>query len=223
MTLQALATTIKSWPLYHAYRRSRQPADLRRWLRTGKTGPVPHLAKQAVLRAMHDRYRLPVLVETGTYLGDMVYAMHGVFEQIYSIELSPDLHRRALHRFRRMPAIHLLLGDSGQVLGQLVEKLQRGTVFWLDGHFSGGATAMGGSATPVMQEVSAIMRLTIPFVVLIDDASLFNGSGDYPTLAALAAHAEAIRPGTTLSVADDIISIVPPHLQTTLAPPGAAS
>lgn len=43
-----------------------------------------------------------VFIETGTYLGDMVWAMKDVFKQIYSIKLSDDLYKKAVKKFKIM-------------------------------------------------------------------------------------------------------------------------
>jgi protein-L-isoaspartate O-methyltransferase len=67
------------------------------------TGAAPHPIKQQAIRKYAAKYGVRVLVETGTYYGDMVAAMLHDFDLIYSIELSPALHARAQRRFRRHP------------------------------------------------------------------------------------------------------------------------
>jgi hypothetical protein len=201
-----------SW-CYRAFNRWREQRRYRAWLQSGRNGPPPHLAKQAVLREFHQRHALSVLVETGTYLGDMVAAMSGIYEKIYSIELSTELHRRAVRRFARDPSISILQGDSGIMLARIVAELERPTLFWLDGHYSGGITAKGDRSTPILSELTTVMALQLPFVVLIDDAMLFNGTKDYPTMEELKAHIERLRPGTAIEVETDIIRITPPALQ----------
>jgi hypothetical protein len=56
--------------------------EIHRWERSGRPVPPPHAAKQAVLRAYARAFRTPVLVETGTYMGDMVAAMLDQFDRI---------------------------------------------------------------------------------------------------------------------------------------------
>jgi len=40
-----------------------------------------------------------VLVETGTFKGDMIQAMRGDFRKLYSIEVADHFHKAAVERF----------------------------------------------------------------------------------------------------------------------------
>lgn len=117
-----------------------------------------------------------LLVEKGTFLGDTVRALRREVERIVSVELSEELHARALARFADAPDVELLEGDSGAVLGSLVPSLDQPALFWLDGHYSEGFTAPGSSETPVFQELCAVFD-----VVLVDDAWMFTGENGSPT------------------------------------------
>ena len=46
-------------------------------LLAGKPIPAPNVVKQRTVIGYQRRYRLRTLVETGTYTGEMVQAMHG--------------------------------------------------------------------------------------------------------------------------------------------------
>src|ERR1041385_9343602 len=96
--------------------RYRQQVALRQWNAAGRPAPPPHLIKQGIVKEFAKKYSIPVFVETGTYLGDMVYAVRNLFSRIYSIELSVELHRQVQERFSRQNHIVLLQGDSGEVL-----------------------------------------------------------------------------------------------------------
>lgn len=61
----------------------------------GKPIPPPHLIKQETVKEYAHKFSIDILIETGTYLGDMVFAMKDVFSQIYSIELDSDLCMKA--------------------------------------------------------------------------------------------------------------------------------
>ena len=63
-----------------------------------------------------------MLVETGTYHGDMVEAMRDSYDQIYSVELSRKYFERARERFKSAKHIELICGDSGRELGQLISE-----------------------------------------------------------------------------------------------------
>jgi hypothetical protein len=151
-----------------------------------------------------------MLVETGTYLGDMVDAMRADFEQVISIELSEELAQHARARFARASNVQVLCGDSGKLLPEVVSRLMAPTLFWLDGHYSAGVTAKGDRETPILEELEAIFSgSTGPHVLLIDDARCF-GSGDYPSIQQVQALVMKYRPGWQFAVAGDIIRICPP-------------
>ncbi|MEO6419409.1 MAG: hypothetical protein ABIP39_08395, partial [Polyangiaceae bacterium] len=109
----------------------------------GRPVPPPHAAKEEIIRDAAKASGIRSFVETGTYLGDMVNRMEKDFDEIVSIEVAPTLHARATARFRRKSHVRILLGDSAKVLADLLEGLSVKTLFWLDGHFSGGVTGQG--------------------------------------------------------------------------------
>ena len=148
------------------------------------------------------------MIETGTYLGEMVEAMQRRFEKIYSIELSPELYVRARERFSEAENVRIALGDSARVLPMILAELHEPALFWLDGHFSEGNTAKGDRETPILDELDAIFRNEVKgHVVLIDDARCFDGTGDYPTLAELERVVRARNPNASFEVRDDIIRV----------------
>lgn len=170
-------------PLYRLLRRRRQLREFHRWDRSGRAAPPPHLVKQQVIRRYAQQHGCDVLVETGTYRGDMLLAMLSVFRRLYSIELHPVLHQRACRLFRGRSQVRLLQGDSGQRIPDVLQELDRPALFWLDGHYSAGNTAKAGLNTPVVEELNHILAHPVrDHVILIDDARLFNGTDDYPTI-----------------------------------------
>jgi hypothetical protein len=186
------------------------------WLRTFHgTGRLPQRPllpeqKQAVVAKYGREFGLEVLVETGTYLGHMVEACKSQFEQVYSIELDPTLHKNAREKFCNDSHVHLLQGDSAKILPGILVQLDQSTLFWLDGHFSEGITARGDKDTPIIQELEAIFnQFHHPFVILIDDARLFIGRHDYPKLSELIAFVTKRAPNILVQVEQDIIRLVP--------------
>ena len=166
---------------------------------------MPPIIKQRVVRSYSKKYRLNTLVETGTYLGDMVEATKHIFTRVITVELDEDLHTRALARFRSDANVELIRGDSETILNQIVPTLDEPCLFWLDAHYSGGITARSETDTPIMGELSAVLnRRKLGDVILIDDARLFTGATDYPSLGEL----RAVIEGTHLhhmEVKHDII------------------
>jgi hypothetical protein len=191
-----------------AYERYFQKLDAR-WVADGKPLPVSYVSKHAALRAAAKQFNTRTLVETGTYLGDTLYMLNPDFETLYSIELSPQFHEKAKTRFREMKSIRLIQGDSGRELARLVPTLPGPALFWLDGHYSGGATARGDKDCPVLEELDAIFHSPFEHVIYIDDARLFTGSDDYPTLDALKAYVHTRKPGYVMEVINDCIRLTP--------------
>ena len=180
------------------------------WLSQGKPLPNPHRLKQQIIQFYQQQYGCTTLVETGTYFGDMVHAQLPYFQKIYSIELQPVLHYRTKRRFKNEKKVVLLQGDSGKVLFKLVPTISEPALYWLDGHYSMGITAKGDKECPILEELDAIFTLSQqPPIILIDDARLFIGENDYPTLEALRAHVNRYPQGYSMDVAEDVIRLTP--------------
>jgi len=207
--LERSAIPLRYRAIVHRFElRRTEQAVVREWVAAGRPVPPPHPIKRRVLVNYQKRHRLRVLIETGTYLGEMVEAMQRRFEKIYSIELSPELYARARERFSEAENVRIALGDSARVLPMILAELHEPALFWLDGHFSEGNTAKGDRETPILDELDAIFRNEVKgHVVLIDDARCFDGTGDYPTLAELERFVRARNPNASFEVRDDIIRV----------------
>jgi hypothetical protein len=94
-------------------------------------------------------------------------------------------------------------------MASLVPRLQKPALFWLDGHYSGGATAKGDKECPVLEELDAIFRSPHNHVIYIDDARLFTGNDDYPSLDELWQLVLRSKPGYTMSMENDCIRLTP--------------
>src|SRR6266542_840268 len=153
--------------------------DLGMW----KAAVSPHAIKRRAVRQYSRSYGARTLVETGTYLGDMLAAMAKSFDELHSIELSDMYYAKARARFAKKPHVHLHFGDSAVELGKIVTGLRGRALFWLDAHYSGGGTARGAIDTPIAQELWEIFRTNeAGHVILVDDARCFDGTADYPTI-----------------------------------------
>lgn len=204
----AFAGTGVFHPLRGVVRKRRQPREVARWEQAGRPVPVPHVIKQKVLREYGRRFMLDTLVETGTYQGDMVDALRHDFSTIYSVELNYALFAAATERFRHDPHVHIVQGDSGTALGNVLGELRGPALFWLDGHYSAGITALGSKVTPIFEELDQIFLTgSEDHVVIIDDARLFGTDPGYPSLQALVEHVLARRPGADIQVDLDSIRL----------------
>ena len=185
---------------------------MKSWEAAGKPVPPPHRIKQKVLTEYATNFETKILIETGTFLGDMLYAMRRRFDRLISIELSSELTERARVRFRKYPQIQIVNGDSGEKLKEILQGISQRTLFWLDGHYSGGITAKGKLDTPIYSELQIVFDHPVKdHVILIDDARLFNGTNDYPTIPELQEIIQELRPDYLFSVRNDIIRIHPPQ------------
>ena len=183
--------------------------QLSEWEKNGRPSPPPHIVKQMAIEEYQKKFNAKILVETGTYLGDMVEAQRNHFEKIYSVELSKKLFQRAVKKFKLYPHINILNGDSGIVLNKIVPEIEVPALFWLDGHYSEGITAKGVKECPVEEELQAILKSELPHIILIDDARLFNGTHDYPTLDELKQLYNKSGRNYSITIKDDIIRLTP--------------
>ncbi len=176
------------------------------WEDSGCPVPPPHFVKQMAIREYQEKYHYGILVETGTYLGDMVEAQKKYFKKIVSIELGVELYEDAKKRFINDKNVTIEQGDSGKVLNKVVASLNGPAIFWLDGHYSSGITAQGDKDCPIFEELDAIFNNSnAPHVLLIDDARCFIGQGDYPTIEELTKYVKSKNENYQLLVQHDII------------------
>jgi hypothetical protein len=193
------------WPVRGAY----EHLQLASWLMGHRRGGAPSLLKRRTIRDYARHFGIEILVETGTYRGDTIWAARRWFREIHSVELQPDLYRRAVDRFAPYQHVHLNKGDSGVVLPGVVSALTGPALFWLDGHWSGGVTARGEVDSPVRIELRTVLGDTrFPHVVLMDDARLFTGEADYPSLDEIRTMVRS-RPELTVRIHNDIIRVAP--------------
>ena len=209
---QLLKEIIKTPPLYIPLRNwlhtKRQKKELIEWENEGKPVPPPHIVKQRTIRSFAEKFGPKILIETGTYYGDMVEAMKGYFNQIYSIELSEELYEKAKKRFDGEENVRIIHGDSGVELGRLVGRIEEPALFWLDGHYSAGVTARGDKDTPIYEELTHIFNSHLSkYVIIIDDARCFGNDPAYPSIKELSDFIKAKRPHAQIEVKDDSIRI----------------
>jgi hypothetical protein len=203
---------LKEIPLiYDTWLAVKNRLDKRRWLRSGKPIPAPHVIKKEAVLDYGRQFGLDTLIETGTYHGLMLWATRKTYREIHTVELDDALFARAKRIFSRFPNVHLWHGDSGTLLKDLSARVQRPAVFFLDAHIAGPGTSMTALETPIMQELETVFSRKYDDVILIDDARYFDGTHDYPRLEEVAAFVRERRPRYQMNVEDDIIRITPPR------------
>jgi hypothetical protein len=179
-----------------------------RWLSKDKLVPVSFAKKQLVVKTFAQKYGIRVFVETGTYLGDMVAAVSNDFDRIYSIELSEDLFKQAAKKFAEYKHITIVHGNSFQVMPEILRHIDVPCLFWLDGHYSSGNSAKEKKEASLMKELKQICAHPVKnHVILINDAHLFTGKNDYPTLKFLRTFVESRLHYYEFDAQNDIIRI----------------
>ncbi len=133
--------------------------------------------KASVIEQLKTAFNLEAFVETGTWMGDTAEEASEFFDEIHTIELSPEICAQAVERFKECDCVRVYQGDSGKILADILSSVRARTLFYLDGHYSGGVTAKGDTCTPILEEINQI-RISgkSDSVILIDDIRLFQNS-----------------------------------------------
>jgi len=122
------------------------------------------------------KYINPYFVETGSYTGTGIQAaLDAGFDTIISIEMADKYHRYCKERFKDNKNVLLIWGDSVTWLPNILWKVRGKCTFWLDAHYSGGATARG--KVPILRELE-IITARKGDTILIDDMRLFRKGWD---------------------------------------------
>ena len=113
-------------------------------------------------------------VETGTWLGHTIFRMENHFDELHTIEISEKFYRDAKNKYTG-DKISFHLGDTSEVLKDIVPKLSNNTFFFLDAHYSGGDTGRGDKDCPLIEEIEIIHSSFKPSaIIIIDDFRLFG-------------------------------------------------
>lgn len=148
-----------------------------------KQPPVPYFLKLRIIKKYQKEYTIRTFIETGTYLGTMVNLIKDRFEKIHTIEIDSSLYKNAKKRFKNFRKIVVSYGDSTIVIPKLLKSIHAPCMFWLDAHYSGGLTSKGRKNTPILEELSAILRHKVKtHIILIDNACNLAGDNEYDTI-----------------------------------------
>jgi phage FluMu gp28-like protein len=136
-------------------------------------------------------------VETGTFMGDGVNAaLKYGFKKIHSVELGEGLYKDCVEKFKANGNVTIYLGDSAEILGDIIEKIDGRITFWLDGHYhpfgsqridnvkshKWGKSELGDGWTPILKELDAIKEHRVKnHTIMIDDMREFKTS-DYGSI-----------------------------------------
>ena len=128
---------------------------------------------------------IKIFVETGSYVGDGIQAaVDAGFNSIYSIEFYDNRVGRCRARFKNVAYVKVIQGNSGEVLGELLSKINEPILFWLDAHYDAYIPEPDNltpltETQPVLQELEAIKNHHIKtHTILVDDRRIFIGDSE---------------------------------------------
>ena len=163
-----------------------------------------------------DLCNVQAFVETGTYKAVTALWASSNFDQVYTIELSPDLYKPISLKYQNYANIIFLNGNSVEILPKIMAEISQPSIFWLDGHWSGSGTAGEENECPLLQEIEAINHLGYEKFIFIDDARLFlspppppHNTNHWPTIAEIIKKIEQGVPDSYTVVYNDVIISIP--------------
>lgn len=130
------------------------------------------IPKDIVLK-LGKEFNIDSFIETGTYHGGTSLWASEHFNSVTTIEASKELHAEAKKNLTGVSNISLLFGSSKILLSEALASSSGPALFWLDAHYSGGATFGSDDECPLVEELLQIAKSSQDHFILIDDARLF--------------------------------------------------
>lgn len=158
-------------------------------------------------------------IETGTYRGETSFWAAQYFDKVYTIEINEQISNETASQKNVPQNIDFLIGNSKDLLGQLVKRIKGRSFFWLDGHWCTGA---GGKEEecPLFAELDALSALK-DAVIFIDDARCFLGPlppphnhEDWPLIDDIIIKLKTYFPESFVTIIDDVIVCIPADIKT---------
>jgi hypothetical protein len=157
-------------------------------------------------------------IETGTFRGGTTFWAAQHFENVYTIEIDPEISKQTSSRNDCPRNIQFFVGDSKTKLLEVLEQVEGRSLYWLDGHWCGVSNFGVETECPLMQELVAISDRKDD-VILVDDARLFLGpplpphnNTLWPRIDEIICYLKSVFPNNLVTICDDVIFCVPPDL-----------
>jgi hypothetical protein len=210
--VKALRKLLQRSPFYSSYKAFFHYPDYWYWKLRPHPKRSPHLVKQRALAEYAQRFRLRILVETGTYYGEMVAALKNRFDRIESVECDPRLAEMAARKFVGRSHIHIFEGESQELIPQILRSITADALFWLDaGYYTWDGLLRNKQR--LSMELHAILGTPLRHVVLIDDASTLKfrtpEAPEPQNLAELQENLKKAFPRHQVEILHDIVRITP--------------
>lgn len=145
-------------------------------------GMHPEKLYSIVSSLSENKSEYPIFVESGTNWGDTPVCLYDEFEFIHTIELDQKYYERfdKIILDKNYEKIINHFGDTIDIMPLILDQMissDQKSIFWLDGHWSGGDTALGIESCPLFKECISIDKFYKPEkgIIIIDDYRLFGG------------------------------------------------
>lgn len=135
---------------------------------------MPSIDENFLDNLQDDYKKYPCFIETGTFVGETIFALEPHFEKLYTIEFSEKYYNNTKNAYHGNK-INFILGDSSLVFETLLPTITEKSIFFLDGHWSGGDTGCSSKHCPLNEEITHINNLfQHDAIIIIDDFRLFG-------------------------------------------------
>ena len=82
-------------------------------------------------------------------MGDGIKSVMDDYSVVHSIELAEKWYDYNVEQFKGNTNVKMYLGDSKVMLKSILESINEPVTIYLDAHYSGGTTALGGRRNPI--------------------------------------------------------------------------
>lgn len=171
---------------------------------------------EKIARRLRDRYGLQNFVETGTHIGRTAHWAAHEFNQVISLEISPEYAQTARLNCKGLENVQIMRVDSREGLRYALALVTTPALIWLDAHWGPDLSYPRPEAgeCPVLDELTQIAEDGRAHVVLVDDAHLFfeappapHVSTQWPSFAAL--EGGSLHPSHNLTVEEGVLIFTP--------------
>ncbi|MCL2179940.1 MAG: hypothetical protein FWB83_02335 [Treponema sp.] len=142
---------------------------------------IPYFPKDMVIK-LAEISKADTFIETGTHYGGTSKWASTQFKKVHTIELSEFIFNKTKDELLSYGNISPYLGDSSNLLSEILKNIDSNLVFWLDGHYAGGGTAGIDNPCPLLKEIEIIIKRKNEDIIVIDDARCLLEDTSWPSL-----------------------------------------